>query len=98
MYTHIHTTEWIHNPQTSSDKQNYFINRINGQILAELQTKGGFEYYLCTSVQMTNKTVGNYIGCIKTAKTDGKTANILVYNHDTQPEHTVSLNDEEYLL
>lgn len=50
MYTHLHTTEWNHSKEYSNDSINYFINRIDGSIVAELHIDGGFEYYACSDV------------------------------------------------
>ena len=98
MYTHINTIEWdfVKTSQKFSNI-NYFSNKISGQILAEMKVSQGFEYYLCTTVQMNNNTVGNYIGCMKSSATSGETADILVYNRDTQRDKVLSFNDEKYL-
>ena len=97
MYTHLHTTEWNHSKEYSNDSINYFINRIDGSIVAELHIDGGFEYYACSDVQMMKNTVGNYLGCKKSNALNGREANIMVYDHEHQVERTVSLNDEIYL-
>lgn len=97
MYTHLHSTEWILVPDSGNDRLHYFSNRVSGQILAELQSSNGFEYYLCTTEQMSLKLVGNYLGCRKSKAKNGREADIMVYNHDTQPERTIDLNDEIYL-
>lgn len=98
MYIHLNTIEWDFILKSKKNENlNYFSNKIDGQILAELKCKGGFEYYLCTIVQMNNDTVGNYIGCVKSDAASGKDANILVYDRDRQRDRVLSLDDENYL-
>lgn len=94
MYTHIHTTEWILNKEHSTDKINYFINRVDDRILAEYKVSKGYEYYICSDFQMKSGCLGMYIGCV--TKNGETYPDVMVYDHDKQTEKTVSLNDEEY--
>jgi hypothetical protein len=96
MFTHIHTTEWVYNPDCSNDDNSYFVNRVDGRILLENKRKKGYEYYLCSDIQMKKGLTGIYVGCVERYK-DGEYPDVMVFDHNTQPERTVSLNDEEYL-
>ena len=95
MFTHLHTTEWVFSEELSSKEQKYFINRINGNIIVQYYTKLGYEYYSCTSEQAKAHAVGVYLGCIK--NTDKRFPNVLVIDHDKEPERTVSIDDSVYL-
>lgn len=97
MFSHIHTTHWNHIPKTSSDELNYFRNRVDNTIIAEMKATGGFEYYFCSDIQMQNRTVGQYIGCMESEAKTGLEANIMVYDHDEQTDKTLSFDDEKYL-
>lgn len=97
MYSHIHTVHWNHIPKYSDENLNYFRNQVDNMILAEMKATGGFEYYQCSDIQMQNKSVGNYIGCVKSQAVTGLEANIMVYDHNKQTDKTVSLDDEKYL-
>ena len=91
MYTHIHTIEWNHLPQYSSGNQNYFLNIDGHRIVAELTTKMGNEYYLCSEIQAQAGTLGFYAGC---TASDAKR---MVQDHEHETEHSFSLNDQTYL-
>jgi len=98
MFTHLNTIEWDFILKSKKNENlNYFSNKIDGQILAELKVKGGFEYYLCTIVQMNNDVVGNYIGCVKSDAKCGEEANILVYDREHQRDKVLSLDNDKYL-
>lgn len=91
MYTHIHTIEWNYLPQYSSGNQNYF-RHIDGQrIIAELSTKAGNEYYLCSEVQAQAGTLGFYAGCT----TPG--SQLMVRDHEHETEHSFSIDDTQWL-
>ena len=91
MYTHIHTIEWNYMPQYSSNNQAYFINIDSRQIIAELTTKKGNEYYLCSEVQAPAGTLGIYVGCTTPE------AKLMVKDHEHETEHSFSLNDQQYI-
>ena len=91
MYTHIHTIEWNYMPQYSSNNQAYFINIDGRQIIAELTTKKGSEYYLCSEVQAQAGTLGIYVGCTTPE------AKLMVKDHEHETEHSFSLNDQQYI-
>ena len=91
MYTHIHTIEWNYMPQYSSNNQAYFINIDGRQIVAELTTKKGNEYYLCSEVQAQAGTLGIYVGCTTPE------AKLMVKDHEHETEHSFSLNDQQYI-
>ena len=91
MYTHIHTIEWNYMPQYSSNNQAYFINIDGRQIIAELTTKRGNEYYLCSEVQAQAGTLGIYVGCTTPE------AKLMVKDHEHETEHSFSLNDQQYI-
>jgi hypothetical protein len=112
MYTHILTGQWEQIPEKSNDSLNYFRNTIipvpenpairnysnmAESILAEMKAPGGFEYYLCSPIQMETGNVGTYLGCSKSDSPNGKQAKIMIYDHDSQVPKMLDLNDEEYL-
>lgn len=97
MFSHIHTTHWDFDPKYSTGELTYFRNRVDNSIVAEMKATCGFEYYLCSDIQMKNKTVGNYIGCVESDAKTGREANIMVYDHNTQTDKTISLDDEKFL-
>lgn len=91
MYTHIHTIEWNYMPKYSSNNQAYFINIDGRQIIAELTTKKGNEYYLCSEVQAQAGTLGIYVGCTTLE------SKLMVKDHEHETEHSFSLNDQQYI-
>lgn len=97
MFSHIHTIHWVHIPKYSTDDLNYFRNRVDNNIIAESKASGGFEYYSCSEIQMINKTMGEYIGCIQSDAKSSREADIMVYDRDVQTDKTISLDDEKYL-
>ena len=97
MYTHIHTIEWLYEAKWSKERQRYFYNKIDGRFLAELETKQGIEYYICSEDQVRTGNVGIYIGCIKNKSTDQNAGKRMVVNHERDTEAVIVLDDTRYL-
>ena len=97
MFTHIHTIEWLYEAKLSKERQRYFYNKIDGRFLAELETKNGLEYYICSEDQVRTGNVGIYIGCIKFNQADQNKGKRMVVNHERDTEATFVLDDERYL-
>ena len=91
MYTHIHTIEWNYMPQYSSKNLAYFINIDRRRIIAELTTKKGNEYYLCSEIQAQAGTLGIYVGCTT------PDAKFMVKDHEHETEHSFSINEQQFL-
>ena len=97
MYTHLHTIEWNFMKDVSTDRQKYFYNRIDGRYLAEVYTKSGIEYYICSDVQVSTGNLGIYIGCVADKPTDRNYGHKMVCDHEIDTEATISVNDDIYL-
>ena len=97
MYTHLYTVEWDFLKKFSTEKINYFQNRIDDRYLAESKTSKGTEDYFCSYDQVRTGNLGIYLGCIRENPSDPNQGKHMTINHDHDMEYTLVLNDEKYL-